>query len=168
MKKRIRLTEGDLHRIVRKCINEALNEIGDTFNPVKSGNAERDERVNKVLSDKQKEYAFARKCEAEALEQGRTRQAATFRNRANDIWNKYFGFYNANAEDGEIERLHMEDDGSGRKPFVDFSYKGRPSSDDNQKAAYRNKINKGMIARNVAPKYNRDTRKVEYSDGMFL
>ena len=27
MKKRIRLTEGDLHRIVRKCVNESLNEI---------------------------------------------------------------------------------------------------------------------------------------------
>ncbi len=27
MKQRIRLTEGDLHRIVRKCINEALDEM---------------------------------------------------------------------------------------------------------------------------------------------
>ncbi len=26
MKRKIRLTEGDLHRIIRKCINEALNE----------------------------------------------------------------------------------------------------------------------------------------------
>lgn len=26
MKKRIRLTEGDLHNIIRKCVNEALNE----------------------------------------------------------------------------------------------------------------------------------------------
>ena len=30
MKKRIRLTEADLHRIIRQCVNEALNEIGDT------------------------------------------------------------------------------------------------------------------------------------------
>ena len=30
MRQRIRLTEGDLHRIIRKCVNEALNEIGDT------------------------------------------------------------------------------------------------------------------------------------------
>ena len=30
MKQVIRLTEGDLHRIVRQCVNEALNEIGDT------------------------------------------------------------------------------------------------------------------------------------------
>lgn len=30
MKHRIRLTEGQLHRIIRTCVNEALNEIGDT------------------------------------------------------------------------------------------------------------------------------------------
>lgn len=30
MIQRIRLTEGDLHRIIRNCIDEALNEIGDT------------------------------------------------------------------------------------------------------------------------------------------
>ena len=29
MKQRIRLTEGDLHRIIRRCVNEALNEISD-------------------------------------------------------------------------------------------------------------------------------------------
>ena len=29
MKKRIRLTEGQLHKIVRRCINEAVNEISD-------------------------------------------------------------------------------------------------------------------------------------------
>ena len=29
MKQKIRLTEGDLHRIIRKCINEAVNEIMD-------------------------------------------------------------------------------------------------------------------------------------------
>jgi hypothetical protein len=165
MKKRIRLTEGQLHRIVRQCVNEALNEIGDTFNPIKSDDAVRDEWLNKDLTDKQKEYAFARKCEAEALAQGRTRQAATFRNRAVEIWNKYFGFNNPNAEDGEMEDFHMKDNDSGRKPFVDFSFKGKPSSDINQKAAYRNKIDKGMTARGVAPIYNRDTGKVEYFDG---
>lgn len=30
MKKRIRITESELHNIVKKCVNEALNEIGDT------------------------------------------------------------------------------------------------------------------------------------------
>jgi hypothetical protein len=30
MKQVIRLTEGDLHRIINECVNEALNEIGDT------------------------------------------------------------------------------------------------------------------------------------------
>ncbi len=29
MKQKIRLTEGDLHRIIRKCVNEALNELGE-------------------------------------------------------------------------------------------------------------------------------------------
>ena len=27
MKQKIRLTEGDLHRIIRNCVNEALNEL---------------------------------------------------------------------------------------------------------------------------------------------
>ena len=30
MKQIVRLTEGDLHRIIRKCVNEALNEVGNT------------------------------------------------------------------------------------------------------------------------------------------
>lgn len=30
MKKRIRLTESDLHRIVKESVNKILNEIGDT------------------------------------------------------------------------------------------------------------------------------------------
>ena len=30
MKRRIRLTEGDLHRIVKESVNRIINEIGDT------------------------------------------------------------------------------------------------------------------------------------------
>lgn len=163
MKKRIRLTEGYLHRIVRKCINEALNEIGDTFNPVKSKDVERDEWLNNDLSDKQKEYAFARKCEAEALAQGRPRQAATFRRRAAEIWNKYFGFKNPSAEDGEMEFMNMKE--YEGEPRIEFNFKGNPSRVENQKAAYRNKIEKGRKAHSIAPKYNRETGKVEYFDG---
>ena len=39
MKQKIRLTEGDLHRIIRKCINKTLNEdfrSNDDFEPHKT------------------------------------------------------------------------------------------------------------------------------------
>ena len=51
MKRRIRLTESDLHRIVKESVNKVLNEIGDT----KKG---RDDintaMVNSVYNDHQK------------------------------------------------------------------------------------------------------------------
>lgn len=30
MKRTIRLTEADLHRVIKECVQQALNEIGDT------------------------------------------------------------------------------------------------------------------------------------------
>ena len=56
MKKLIRLTEGDLHRIVKESVNRILNEIGDTdagmYNlgrlqkrAQQSGNRELDDRL---------------------------------------------------------------------------------------------------------------------------
>lgn len=35
MKKIVRLTESDLHRIIKNCVTESLNEIGDSYEPIK-------------------------------------------------------------------------------------------------------------------------------------
>jgi hypothetical protein len=53
MKQKIRLTEGDLHRIINKCVNEALNE-GSAMNlPPMSTWSERAQITAKLLDAKE-------------------------------------------------------------------------------------------------------------------
>ena len=50
MKQRIRLTESDLHRIVKESVNKILNEVLDTTDSIKSFYNDKGEQLNKPQS----------------------------------------------------------------------------------------------------------------------
>jgi hypothetical protein len=84
MKKLIRLTESDLHRIVKESVERILvengeNEIGDRF--------EKELGLPKGGG----KYFLARKAQQAALRQGRTRQAKNFQDYGLRDFNKNFG-----------------------------------------------------------------------------
>lgn len=76
MRKRIKLTESQLHDVIRKCINEALEEIGDTHPGGRIG--------------------FAQHAADLAIERGRTKQGQ-------NILNSFQDSYNSTREDNSPE-----------------------------------------------------------------
>ena len=82
MKKAIRLTESDLHRIVKESVNRVLNEIGGTH-PSGEGN-----------------YALALDAARKARALGREQQAANFENYAQDYFNDRYGTENFGMDQG--------------------------------------------------------------------
>ena len=76
MKQRIRLTEGDLHRIIRKCVNEALNEGKIVQNrqviyPNAHDEVGDDGYVYTVLKDKFADEAFSDEAVRKRLERAK-------------------------------------------------------------------------------------------------
>ncbi len=88
MKQKIRLTEGDLHRIIRNCVNEALDEL--------------DARTYASYADKRQA-------------QGQTDKARLGREAAVNAWNNEYGYSNTNYNDSRSNvssthnSVHMDD-----------------------------------------------------------
>lgn len=73
MKQRIRLTESQLHNIIRKCVNEAVNEL-----------------------DPRTYASYAAKRQA----QGQTEKAKEGREAAVNAWNREYGYYDKRTPNG--------------------------------------------------------------------
>lgn len=81
-KQRIRLTEGQLHNIIRKCVNEAVDEIGDTHPGGRIG--------------------FAQDAANLAYQKGRTKQSGNILQSFEDSYNSY-----KNGRERNTPRLNM-------------------------------------------------------------
>lgn len=139
MKNKIKLTESDLHRIIRSCVNEALNEIGDTH--------------------PQGAYGFFNDAADKAMAQGRTRQGKNFRNYARKRWNDEYAYEGPAPEDDlDITGMDMDmDDGNvyvtmGKRgvsrPMAPQFSDGRRTFNNlfmpNQKRGVKNAVSKGL------------------------
>lgn len=96
MKKRIKLTESQLHNVIRKCINEALDEIGDTHPGGRIG--------------------FAQHAADLAIERGRTKQGQ-------NILNSFQNSYNSTREDNS-PYLYMNSRGSFMEDYIGDTLSG--------------------------------------------
>ena len=87
MRKRIRLTESQLHNIIRRCVNEAVNEMTP--------------ELLAAYSDGRRQQADTAKTQGEKLEY--QRKADRGAQAARDAWNKQYGFSynNGNGDWGE-------------------------------------------------------------------
>lgn len=147
----IKLTEQDLHRIIKESVSKVLNEIGDTFEKPK-------EEGGLGLPKGGGKYYLAKKAAQEADKQGRKRQKDNFEDYATTDFNDKFMVNNPDVE------FYM--DGNTRNPnFNSTMYRGEhdlgPSGTEreakrktnrnlvrasvpNLKAAQRNKVNNGL------------------------
>ena len=82
MKQRIRLTESDLHRIVKESVKRVLKESGEYL--------EKEMDLPKGGG----KYALAKKAAALAYKQGRGEQGSNLEDYADDYFNDTFGFNN--------------------------------------------------------------------------
>lgn len=96
MKQRIRLTEGQLHNIIRKCVNEAVNEIGDTHPGGRIG--------------------FAQDAANLALQKGRTKQADNILQSFEDSYNSY---RNGRERNTPRVRMYFDNDSEMRDDYAD-------------------------------------------------
>ena len=84
MKQKIRLTEGDLHRIIRNCVNEALNEL--------------DARTYASYANKRQAQANNSQNSEDAFKYQQKANAGV--NAAQNAWNQKYGFsYNNGGND---------------------------------------------------------------------
>ena len=160
MRNVITLNEQSLKRLIR----EALNEIGDTYRPIKNNKTEYTEREgNDGLTKSQKEYAFKRHCENLAKQQGRDNLAKSFDMYAADQWNNDYGFENHDGKPGEVEDYWMDYD----RPYPMFSYKygDKHLSNIGHRAGLRKKLDNGYRSREVAPRYDENDGEEKFYDG---
>lgn len=58
-KQRIRLTEGQLHNIIRKCVNEAVNEMATSSDKAIEGFRQLVDRLNGIVESQKSQYGDA-------------------------------------------------------------------------------------------------------------
>ena len=131
MKQRIRLTEGDLHRIIRGCVNEALNEL-DWRTYASAADKAEQERRNLYPSD----YGTP---EYEKMVK-RYRQAYDLNNAASQALSKKYGRnYKFYRQEDDNMGLYDDDQGwtepsdwKGSEPLglIHIADKNAPLSDD--------------------------------------
>jgi hypothetical protein len=154
MRQRIRLTEGDLHRIVKESVQRILNEIGDSFEkPVEQGGLGLPKGAGKSY--------LANMAARKARGLGRNYQADNFDNYSVDNFNQNFGFQGPDDENLIMNRSGSLRYGNDRYPASNDAYPGRSqdaqhradllrgkvnSKANNMKAGYRNKLRNGLNA----------------------
>ena len=151
-----------IDRIITESIHKfILNEIGDTYNPVRNkDNSNYQDELNNELSSKQKEYAFKRHCQNQAAIQGRRNQANNFEQYATDQWNNDYGFENPNGKDGEATNWKMV---YGRRmPLIQFDDNQKPLNNAGHRAGLRKKLDQGYKAAKYAPKTDNDSQELYY------
>lgn len=111
MKQTIRLTESDLHKIIKESVNRILNEIGDSYEkPVEQGGLGLPKGAGKAY--------LAKKASQAAASKGRNDQAYNLKKHYVNTFNQNFGM--------SPEGFRMTD--SGRLKFGDVDYV--PGNDD--------------------------------------
>lgn len=116
MKKLIRLTEADLHRIVKESVNNVLNEIGDTergqymlgrLGARKYRNASEDERNHTAAKNGRREEIYALKQQGDKGDWTKRKPSDAFQ-KGVDMQNKYMD---------AVENGDKEDEGHFRNMF---------------------------------------------------
>ena len=153
MKQKIRLTEGDLHRIVKESVQRILNEIGDSYEkPVDQGGLGLPKGAGKT-------YLAARAAQ-KARGLGRNYQADNFRDYGADNFNQNYATYGPNGEDFRLSTNGNLYYGNGIYPTSNDTLKRDPDAQrraetlrnkvrsytNNMKAGPRNKIRNGLDA----------------------
>lgn len=123
MKRRIKLTEGDLHKIVKESVKKVINEIGDKL--------EKELGLPKGGG----KYALAKKAASLARSRGRFNQSDNFDDYAYDSFNKEFGFKNNDGEFGMSGNM---------RPFLDNNDVPCLSSQDEANKEKRGAIEKAI------------------------
>ena len=148
MKQRERLTEGDLHRIIKESVKRVINELGERYG--------KENDIDPSLH----RYAFLKHCAKKASDGFRNRQAYAFDTETKDDFNNKFAF------DYQDQSLNMDKNGN-------LSINKQNLNDDdidyyhqtvvpNFKAGVRNKMNRGIDAYKKAKKINTDITNGKY------
>lgn len=114
MKQKIRLTESQLHDVIRRCINEALDELDPrTYAAARDEQNRRNAAYDKEMEDYNNQNFFKRMFSKKPEQpKGYNTRSNSFNNAAVDSFNSQYGGIKGDVANGNYSSIRMNNDNS--------------------------------------------------------